>query len=152
MTLACTNYCQLYITFVQILIITHHLKFEEIFWTSQKHSTKYGMKVYYTNLNLLVFQEIFLSYIFRSFLKGVRYKTITSQNVSFEAQIKNFYFAEKYVLFSRYLSICIFNHPMIYQICDITMSICTWDKVQFWIYLLNHNSWSHQTWPVDRYK
>ena len=40
-----TNYCQLYIAFMQILIITHHLKFKEIFWISQKHLTKYGMKV-----------------------------------------------------------------------------------------------------------
>ena len=60
-TFAHTNYCQLYIAFMQILIITHHLTFEEIFWISQKPLTKYGMKVYYTNLNLLVFQEIFLT-------------------------------------------------------------------------------------------
>ena len=41
---------------------------------------------------------------------------------------------------------------MIYKICDIMMSIRTWDRVHFWIYLLNHNSLSHQTWPMDRYK
>ena len=46
----------------------------------------------------------------------------------------------------------IFNHPMIYQICDAMMSISTWDMVHFWIYLLSHNSLSHQTWPIDRYK
>ena len=40
---------------------------------------------------------------------------------------------------------------MIYQICDAMMSISTWDKVHFWVYLLNNNL-SHQTWPVDRYK
>ena len=40
----------------------------------------------------------------------------------------------------------IFNHSMIYQISDITMSISAWDKVRFWIYRLNHKSWSHQTW------
>ena len=28
----------------------------------------------------------------------------------------------------------------------------TWDKLHFWIYLLSHKSWSHQTWSVDRYK
>ena len=55
----CKKVC---IAFTQILIITRHLKFEEIFWISQKRSTKYGMKVYYTNLNVLVFQEIFLTY------------------------------------------------------------------------------------------
>ena len=47
---------------------------------------------------------------------------------------------------------CIFNHPIIYQICDITMSIRTWDNLHFLIYLLNHNSQGHQTWSVDRYK
>ena len=46
----------------------------------------------------------------------------------------------------------IFSHPMIYQICDIMMSINTWDKRYFWIYLLNHNSLTHQTWSIDRYK
>ena len=25
-------------------------------------------------------------------------------------------------------------------------------EVHFWIYLLNHNSLTHQTWPLDRYK
>ena len=70
-----------------------------------------------------------------------------------KAQIKNFFISKKnYVPLSRYSSFYIFNHPLIYQISDVTMSISTWDKVHFWIYLLNHKSWSHQTWPVDRYK
>ena len=38
---------------------------------------------------------------------------------------------------------------MIYQISDM-MSISTWGKIHFWMYLLNHNS-SHQTWPTDTY-
>ena len=81
------------------------------------------------------------------------YKTINSWNVPSKVQIKNFFISKKnYVPFSRYSSFCIFNHPIIYQISDITMSISTWDKVHFWIYLLNHKSWSHQTWPVDRYQ
>ena len=46
---------------------------------------------------------------------------------------------------------CIFNHRMIYQICAV-ISISTWDRVHFLIYLLNHNSVSHHTWPTDRYK
>ena len=73
-------------------------------------------------------------------LKGyLRYKTITYQNVPSKAQIKNFFISQKnYVPFSRYSSFCIFNHPMIYQISVVTMSISTWDKVHFWIYLLNH--------------
>ena len=49
-------------------------------------------------------------------------------------------------------SFYIFNYPMIYQICDVMMSISKWDRVHFWIYLLNHNSLSHQTWSIDRYK
>ena len=60
-------------------------------------------------------------------VKGyLRYKTITSQNVSSEAKIKHFFISQKnYVLSSRYSSFCIFNHPMIYQICDVAMSIST---------------------------
>ena len=41
---------------------------------------------------------------------------------------------------------------MIYQICDVMMSINTWDRVDFWIYHLNHNSFTHQTWSIYRYK
>ena len=49
-------------------------------------------------------------------------------------------------------SFCILNHLMIYQICDVMMSISTWYRVHFWMYLLNHDSLSYQTWPIDRYK
>ena len=42
--------------------------------------------------------------------------------------------------------------PLNYQICDVMMNISTWSKVHFWIDLLNHTSFSHQTWPIDRYK
>ena len=41
---------------------------------------------------------------------------------------------------------------MIDQICDVMMSISTRGKVHFWIYLLNYNSLSHQTWSIDRCK
>ena len=60
-------------------------------------------------------------------IKGyVHYKTITSQNVLSEAQIKNFFISQKnYIPFSRYSSFFIFNHFMIYQISDIMMSIST---------------------------
>ena len=74
---------------------------------------------------------------------------VTSQNVPSEAQVKSFFcFINK---FSRYVSFCIFNHPMIYQICDVMANIIM-DRVHFWIYLLNHNSLTHQTWLIDRYK
>ena len=56
----------------------------------------------------------------------LRYKTVTSQNVPPEANINSFFVSQKrYVPFSRYSSFCIFNHPMIYQICDVMMSIRT---------------------------
>ena len=78
-------------------------------------------------------------------------KMITSQNVSFDARVKNFViFQKSYIPFLRYSRFCIFDHSMIYQICDVMMSISTWDKVHFWIYFLNHNSISHQTWPIDK--
>ena len=47
----------------------------------------------------------------------LRCKTIISQNVSSEAQVKNFFVSWKgYAPFSRCSSFCTFNHPMIYQI------------------------------------
>ena len=72
---------------------------------------------------------------FQNSIKGyLCYKMITSQNVPPIAQIKNFFISYKnYVPFSRYSNFCIFNHPMIYQISDVTMSISTWGKLHFWI-------------------
>ena len=58
---------------------------------------------------------------------------------------------KSYVPFSRNSSFCIFNPPMIYQICDVMMSISTWNRVHFWMYILNCTL-SHQTWPLDKYK
>ena len=61
-----------------------------------------------------------------SFEGYLLYKMIASQNVSSEAQVKNFFISQKnYVLFSRYSSFCIFNHSMILHTCDIIMSIST---------------------------
>ena len=75
----------------------------------------------------------FTYFIMKVTIKGyLRYNTITSQNMSSEAQIKNyFYFVENYVPFSKYSSFSIFNHPIIFKICDVTMSISTWHKVYF---------------------
>ena len=66
-------------------------------------------------------------------IKGVlRYKTITSLNVSLEVLAKKLFISLKnYVPFSRY-STCIFNHPMIYQICDVMMSIVHETGCTFW--------------------
>ena len=49
-----------------------------------------------------------------------------------EAQIKNSFISQKnYVLFSRYSSFCIFNNPMIYQVCDLTMRQSAFSNI-FW--------------------
>ena len=67
-------------------------------------------------------------------------------------RLRFFLFYRKVIFRSQDIQVfCVFNHPMIYQIFDIMMSIGTWDRTPFWIYLLSHNS-SHQTWPADRYK
>ena len=63
-----------------------------------------------------------------SSLKGyLCYKMITSWTVSSEAQVNNFILKKSYVPFLRYSSLCIFNHPMIYQICNI-ISISAWAR------------------------
>ena len=68
-------------------------------------------------------------------------------------RLRIFLFHGKVMFRSRdILSFCIFNHPMIYQICDVILSISTWDRLHFWIYLLNHHSLTHQTWSIDRHK
>ena len=88
-------------------------------------------------------------------LKGYSHcKTIAPQNVSAEEAAVNifFYFIESYVTFSRYAIFCVFNHPRIYQICNVIISINKWDNVLFWIYLLNYNLLIHQTLPIDRCK
>ena len=73
--------------------------------------------------------------------------------MSSKAQIKISFISERSsVPLSRYSSLRICNHSIIYQIYDVMMSISLWDRVNFWTYVLNHNSLSHQTWPIDRYK
>ena len=112
-----------------------------------------------TTVNWCYFDiHIYLSLVFLFFyffscscFKVTSSKTITSQDVLSEARVKKLFIPLKsYVLFSRYSSFCI-KHPIIYQICDVMVSISTWDRVHFWN-LLNHNSMSHQTWPTNRYK
>ena len=67
-------------------------------------------------------------------------------------KLRIFLFHRKVIPFLRYSSSCIINHPMISQICDVMMSISTWDRVHFLIYLLNYDSVTCQTWSVDSYK
>ena len=63
------------------------------------------------------------AFIVKGYLK---HKTITSQNVSSEAQVKNSFISSKsYVLVSRYSDFFIFNHSMIFQIYNVMMSIST---------------------------
>ena len=90
--------------------------------------------------------------ILTNIFKGyIHYKTITSENQLSNTQVKKFFILWKsYVPFSRYSSFRVFNQLMIYQICDLIMSISTQDRVHFWMYLLN--SLSHHTWSTDRYK
>ena len=60
------------------------------------------------------FQNRVFKYELHCLIRYFRYKTITSQNVPFETQIKDFFISWKgYVPFSRYASFWIFNHPMI---------------------------------------
>ena len=62
--------------------------------------------------------------IFWQFEGYLSYRNMTSLIVSFEAQVKKFFIWYKgYVPFSRYSSLYIFNHLMIYQIWDVIMSI-----------------------------
>ena len=68
-----------------------------------------------------------------------------------EAKFTIFLITGSYAQFSKYARFCIFNHPMIYHNCDL-ISISAWDRVHFWIHLLNYNSFSQQTWPFNRYK
>ena len=46
----------------------------------------------------------------------------------------------------------VLNFSMVYQICDDMMNISTWERIHFWIYLLNHNSLTHQNCSIDKYK
>ena len=50
----------------------------------------------------------------------------TTENLSYEVQVKNFFMSEEsYLPFSRYSSFYIFNHPMIYEFCDVMIRIST---------------------------
>ena len=81
--------------------------------------------------NLQIFWKLYLikgikkweNMDFLTFTGYLYHKTITSQDVPSKAQIKNFLYGRRIVSFSRYSRFCIFNHQMIYQICDVTMSI-----------------------------
>ena len=77
------------------------------------------------------------------------YKTITSQDVSSDAQIKNFvYFVKKLFPFTRELSFCI---PWFSKSVTL-LWVLVHDIGFIFEYLLNHNSLNHQTLTIDRNK
>ena len=69
-------------------------------------------------VNLIFLIKPFFPYDQKVMTKGyLCYKTITSQKVPSEAQIKEFfYFVKNYVPLSRYSSFCIFNYSMTYNL------------------------------------
>ena len=100
-----------------------------------------------------IFKELRRSDFILHFQGYIRYKTIASQNMPFEAPVKDFFVSkESYVPFSGYSSFCIFNRTMICKIYDVMMSINTCDRVRFWIFILSLNSLTHETWSIDKYK
>ena len=69
----------------------------------------------------------------------LHHKMITSQNVSSVAHVKNFLFCRKIIFHPQDIQVFVFL-----TIHDLTIlwhhdEYSTWDRVHFWIYLLNHN-------------
>ena len=70
-----------------------------------------------------------------------------------EAQVKFFLFHSKFMFCSQDIQVFLFyNYTMIYQIFDVMISISIWGRLHFWVYCLNYNSLTLQTWSIDRYK
>ena len=65
-----------------------------------------------------------------------------------------FYFVEKLCFVLKIFKVLYFqpSHDLLNLWRDVMMSISTWDRMHFGIYLLNQNSLTHQTWSIDRYK
>ena len=96
------------------------------------------------NNKLMAYRKGYSVYI--GFFKGcLRYKKITFHS------LRIFLFRRK-VMFSRYSSFHIFNHPMIYKSLTSWWLLAHETKCIFEYIFLNHNSLSHQTWPIDIYK
>ena len=64
------------------------------------------------------------SYMLSDVVNGyLRHKSKTSQNVSSEAQVKKNLFCSKVMFRSEDIQVLfLFNHPMIYQICDVMLT------------------------------
>ena len=64
-----------------------------------------------------------------------------------------FLFRRKVMFRSRDIQVFVFyTIAWFAKICEVMISISTWDRVHFWMYLLKHYSLSHQTRPIDRHK
>ena len=111
----------------------------------------------YSFLNYISYQSCMLSSYFvkkrLSWLPGhiIEEQSCKLIKVLSEALLKTFLFRRKAAPFSGYF-FYIFNHPMIYQICDVMMSISTRERVHLWIYVLNNKSLSHQILPINIFK
>ena len=65
-------------------------------------------------------------------------------------KLRIFLFHRKIMFHSQDIQVFLFLTISWFTKSDVIMS--RWDRAHFWIYLLNHNSLNHQTWPIDRYK
>ena len=82
------------------------------------------------------FKELFL-YLLSAEFPGLSYQVLPQNNIFFDNIWR--------------IVLTIFS-PMIYQICDVTMNVSTWNRVHLWKHLLNHCWLSPQTSLIDRYK
>ena len=75
---------------------------------------------------------------------------ITSENVVFEEQFKNFSISPKsYVPLLRYSMLYIFNQSIYFKNCDVIMSISTQGRVHYQAYILNHLSLMKHSQLID---
>ena len=98
-----------------------NILFAIYFYSSSKHVSKFFLTHLYKFCGK---KRLIFTYYNLPFKDYFCYKAITFQNVSSEAQVKNFVISQKnYVPFSRYSILCNFYHPLIYQIYDFMMNI-----------------------------
>ena len=119
--------------------------------SNQKVFTK---KTFSSRRNSVRMMQVFKSWIF----KLEKFPCSSFVDIHFwpflkvTSATKGFLFRRKFMFRSQYIQVLLFLKIPWFSKWWAMMSISTRDKVHFWIYLLNHNSLSHQTWPIDRYK
>ena len=105
------------------------------------------MSIRWGKLSISFCKKLFSCINCLQLLKGyLCYKTITSQNVPSEAQIKNFLFQREMIFCSQDIQVFVF----------LTIPWFTKSVMSQWVLvhkttLLNQSTWSCQTWSVDRY-